>query len=60
MTVEDQIDPLEHGVEAFVASVTALVSECTYTNRSVLPERLAESARELKSFLRAIELAKGG
>jgi len=32
----------------------ALVNECTDTDRSVLLERLAESAGELKSFLRAI------
>jgi hypothetical protein len=112
VTVEDQIDQLEHCIEAFVASVNALdeslfrrdvngwtprdivahligwnrhivlgakqimrgelpfydvdpgpdyskvnaalLRECTDTNRSVLLEGLAESVRELKSFLRAI------
>jgi hypothetical protein len=112
VTVEDQIGQLEHSVEAFVASVTALdvslfrrdvngwtprdivahligwnqylvlgakqilrgelpfydvdpgpnyskvnaalVRECTDTDRSVLLEKLAKSARELKAFLRAI------
>jgi hypothetical protein len=112
MTVEDQIDQLEHCVEAFAASVAALdeglflrkvngwtprdivahligwnryiilgakqilrgelpfydvdpgpnyskinaalVRECGDTDRSVLLERLAESAGELKAFLRAM------